>query len=56
VLVAEVYAVAALLGATVTVAGARLGLPRWLATLLGFAECFGLRELGVWGDWDLPRA
>ena len=55
-LVADVYAVAAMLGATVAVAGARVGLPRWLAMLLGFAACFLLRELGVWDDWNLPRA
>jgi uncharacterized membrane protein YeiH len=56
VLVAEVYAVAALLGATVMVAGARYGLPRWLAMLSGGGACFLLRVIAVWQDWNLPRS
>jgi uncharacterized membrane protein YeiH len=56
VLVADVYAVAALLGALVFTVGVRLGVPRWAAAVAGFAACFLLRELSVWDDWGLPRA
>jgi uncharacterized membrane protein YeiH len=56
VLVAEVYAVAALLGAAVMVAGARYGLPRWQAMLAGGTACFLLRTISAWQDWSLPRS
>jgi uncharacterized membrane protein YeiH len=56
ILVANIYAVAALLGAAVMVAGVRLGGSRRLAMAAGFAACCLLRELSVWQDWDLPRA
>ena len=56
VLVADVYAVAALLAAATFTLGVRFGVPRWAAAVAGFAACFVLRELAVAGDWDLPRA
>jgi uncharacterized membrane protein YeiH len=56
VLVGEIYAVAALLGAAVMVAGERAGLPRWAAMAAGGTACFVLRSVSDWQDWDLPRA
>jgi uncharacterized membrane protein YeiH len=56
ILVADIYAVAALAGAAVTAVLARDGRSRWRAMAAGFAVCFLLRELSVWQDWSLPRA
>jgi uncharacterized membrane protein YeiH len=56
VLVGEVYAVAALLGATVAVVAERRGMARWLAMAAGGAACFALRTISAWQDWSLPRA
>lgn len=56
VLVGEVYAVAALLGASVMVVGARAGLPRGAAMAVGGCAGFTLRIVSAWQDWDLPRA
>src|SRR6202012_1915471 len=43
VLVADIYASAALLGAAVVVIGRRLGCPPAMAAVLGFVVCFALR-------------
>ena len=55
VLRADVYAVAALAGAAVLVAGLKLGGPRALMAILGAVVCFGLRIVAVWQHWNLPR-
>lgn len=55
VLRSDIYAVAALAGAAVMVAGARLQLPSALTTAVGAAVCFGLRIIAVWRHWNLPK-
>lgn len=56
VLRAELYAVAALVGATVVVTGSMLRLPSAPVTLAGAALCFGLRVLAMRYGWHLPVA
>jgi len=56
VLRADVYAVAALAGAAVMVAGLRMGGPRTPMTILGAVVCFLLRMVAVWQHWSLPKA
>jgi uncharacterized membrane protein YeiH len=56
VLRADVYAVAALAGAAVMVAGLRMGAPRTPMTILGACICFLLRMVAVWQHWNLPKA
>jgi uncharacterized membrane protein YeiH len=51
----DVYAVAALAGATAMVIGARQGLPRGTAMTLGAGVCFALRVLSASQYWNLPR-
>lgn len=55
VLVADIYASAALLGALVVVVGRRLGFPPAVAAVLGFVVCFALRIAAVRFGWQLPR-
>lgn len=55
VLVADIYASAALLGALVVVVGRRLGYPPAVAAVLGFVVCFALRIAAVQFGWQLPR-
>ena len=55
VLVADIYASAALLGAAVVVIGRRLGCPPAVAAVLGFVVCFALRVAAVRFGWQLPR-
>jgi uncharacterized membrane protein YeiH len=55
VLHSDIYATAALLGATVMVAGLKLKMRPVLATSLGAAACFALRMLAVWHHWNLPK-
>jgi uncharacterized membrane protein YeiH len=55
VLHSDVYATAALLGATVMVVGLKLRMPPVLATSLGAVACFALRMLAVWHHWNLPK-
>ncbi|BDI30306.1 membrane protein [Capsulimonas corticalis] len=50
----DVYAVAALAGAGVMVAGIQRGLPRNVMMGVGFAVCFLLRVVSVWRHWNLP--
>ena len=52
----DLYAVPALLGATVMVVGLRQGLPRLPMMAAGGAVCFTLRVVSVWLDWNLPTA
>lgn len=54
VLRAELYAVAAILGAAVVVLGDHTDLAPTAATLLGAALCFGLRVVAIWRNWRLP--
>jgi uncharacterized membrane protein YeiH len=56
VLRAELYAVAALLGAAVVVIADRLHLPSGPAVLVGAALCFGLRVIAMNRGWRLPVA
>lgn len=56
VLHAELYAVAALLGATVVVTGDLLQLPPNATTLVGAGLCFGLRVLAIRRGLRLPIA
>jgi uncharacterized membrane protein YeiH len=56
VLRADVYATAALAGATVVVVGIRLKLPRVPVAIAGGIICFLLRVVSVWRHWNLPHA
>lgn len=56
VLRAELYAVAALAGATVVVVGQELSLPSGPTAVAGAAVCLALRLLAVWRGWQLPVA
>ena len=56
VLRADLYAVAALVGATVVVLGALFGLPMVATMSAGAAACFTLRMLAVKRGWHLPVA
>lgn len=55
VLRTDIYAVAALAGSAVMVAGLKLGGPRTLMTVLGAILCFTLRVVSVWQHWNLPK-
>lgn len=52
----EVYALAALLGAAVVVAGDRLALPDGPAALLGVLAAFALRVVSLRRGWRAPRS
>jgi uncharacterized membrane protein YeiH len=56
VLRSEVYAVAALAGATVVVVGDLLPLPSSAVAVGGASLCFGLRMAAIWRGWQLPVA
>ncbi|HTI87317.1 MAG TPA: trimeric intracellular cation channel family protein [Alphaproteobacteria bacterium] len=56
VLRADLYAVAALLGAAIVVIGNMLQWPSEVAVLVGAALCFGLRVLAIRYRWQLPVA
>ena len=56
VLRAELYAVAALLGAVVVVMGHILQLPPTGVTIAGAVLCFGLRVVAIRHGWHLPTA
>lgn len=56
VLRAELYAVAALAGAAVVVAGQALSLPPTATAIAGAALCFGLRLVAMRRGWRLPVA
>jgi uncharacterized membrane protein YeiH len=55
VLRADVYATAALAGATVMVISRRLGVSPTISAFLGGSVCFLLRVVSVWQHWNLPR-
>src|SRR5689334_707952 len=56
VLRGDIYAVAALTGATVVVVGRVLQLPGTATTITGAIICFGLRLLAIRRGWQLPIA
>ena len=56
VLQRELYAVAALLGAVIVVAGHALDLPAAPVAVIGAAACFALRFLAMRHGWQLPVA
>ncbi|HXT13828.1 MAG TPA: trimeric intracellular cation channel family protein [Candidatus Angelobacter sp.] len=56
VLRADLYAVAALIGATVVVVGHKLNFSSGVAGLTGACLCFGLRFLAIRRHWHLPNA
>jgi uncharacterized membrane protein YeiH len=56
VLRAELYAVAALAGASVVVIGDRLQLPSVPVAAVAGGLCFGLRFMAIRHGWHLPRA
>ena len=56
VLRADLYAVAALAGAAIVVAGDLLQVPPAVSTLAGAAVCFGLRFMAIRHGWHLPGA
>jgi uncharacterized membrane protein YeiH len=55
VLRVDIYAVAALLGATVVVIGIKRGLPKTAVMVAGGAACLVLRVLAAWQHWQLPK-
>ena len=55
VLRSDIYATAALAGATVLVVGLRLKISPKLMTIAGAVVCFLLRVVSVWQHWNLPR-
>jgi len=56
VLRAELYAVAALAGASVVVIGNILQFPSVAVAVVGGVACFGLRFMAIRHGWHLPRA
>ena len=56
VLHSELYAVAALAGVSIVVAGRSLNLPVGGAALAGALVCFGIRLVAIRRGWRLPRA
>jgi uncharacterized membrane protein YeiH len=56
VLHSELYAVAALAGAIVVVAGHVVDAPPAASALAGAAVCFGIRLVALWRGWRLPIA
>jgi uncharacterized membrane protein YeiH len=55
VLRSDLYAVAALAGATVVVLGDRFDVPPLAAALCGAALCFALRVMAINRGWHLPK-
>jgi uncharacterized membrane protein YeiH len=55
VLRTDIYAAAALLGATVLVVGLKLKLRPAMASTLGIVLCFSLRMVAVHEHWNLPK-
>ena len=56
VLRSDLYAVAALAGASIVVIGDTLGLPYGVSALAGGVLCFGLRFMAIRHGWNLPVA
>jgi uncharacterized membrane protein YeiH len=56
VLHSDLYAVAALAGAIVVVAGQALNAPPAASAVAGAVVCFGIRLVALWRGWRLPTA
>jgi uncharacterized membrane protein YeiH len=56
VLRADIYAVAALAGALIIVAGDRVALPEAPVAVMGAAVCLALRLLALYRGWHLPAS
>jgi uncharacterized membrane protein YeiH len=56
VLHSDLYAVAALAGAIVVVAGHGLNAPPAASAVAGAVVCFGIRLVALWRGWRLPTA
>lgn len=56
VLRSDIYAVAALAGASVVVVGDKLRFPYGVSALAGAALCFGLRFMAIRHGWHMPVA
>ncbi len=56
VLSGEIYALAAMVGAAIVVAGAALGLSESWTAGVGAAAAFAIRGISVWRGWRAPRA
>jgi uncharacterized membrane protein YeiH len=56
ILTREIYASAALVGASIEVASARLELFPGVRTWIALIACFGLRYLSLHFNWSLPRS
>ena len=56
VLRSELYAVAAMVGASVLVIGRHLGLTSEVAAMAGAVACFAIRIAALWHKWHLPTA
>jgi uncharacterized membrane protein YeiH len=56
ILRADIYATAAMFGATLLVLGRRLGWPPTVAALVGGSACVAVRLLSLWLHWQLPGA
>ncbi|WP_256753364.1 trimeric intracellular cation channel family protein [Mesorhizobium sp. Mes31] len=56
VLRSDLYAIAALAGASIVVIGDKLGLSYGISALAGGLLCFGLRFMAIRYDWRLPVA
>ena len=52
----EIYALAAMVGAAVVVAGAALGLTEGWTAVTGVLVAFAIRVISVWRGWRAPRA
>jgi uncharacterized membrane protein YeiH len=50
----EIYAIAALVGATLVVIGTRLGITPVAVTLVAAAVVAGLRVVALWRGWNAP--
>jgi uncharacterized membrane protein YeiH len=55
VLRSDLYAVAALAGATVVVLGDRFAMSPVAAAIVGAALCFVLRVMAIYRGWHLPK-
>jgi len=56
VLRSDLYAIAALAGASLVVIGHILGISYGISALAGGVVCFGLRYMAIWHGWRLPVA
>ena len=55
VLRAGLYAVPALIGATIVVVASEKGIHNLIIVIVGAATCFIIRRAGLYFDWSVPR-